>query len=159
MIPAVDSPFATAVSDARDPGALEYGVLVPVEVYFDDLDALGIMHNSRYQVLVERAWTAYWMRQGLGGESGRDGDGFSVVKQFEVVFDMPVKRMGTYGVHFWVEQVKKTSAVAGYRLCSPDGATTYAHGTRTIVRLDSVTLKPTPWSDEAHGLAKAIMKP
>lgn len=40
------SPFAPAVS---------HGKLIPVTVHFDDLDALGLLHNARYPLLVERA--------------------------------------------------------------------------------------------------------
>ena len=32
-----------------------HGVVVPVDVHFDDLDAMGVLHNARYAVLVERA--------------------------------------------------------------------------------------------------------
>jgi acyl-CoA thioester hydrolase len=154
--------YSSAVAfagDVHSSGSVDYGVLMPVEVHFDDLDAFGMLHNSRYQVMVERGWAAYWLGQGLGGESGRDGDAFGVVKQFEVVFDMPVTRPGAYGVHFWVERVGRTSAVAGYRLCSLDGSVTYAHGTRTIVRLDPASLRPAPWSDEVRDLVQVVMKP
>ncbi len=35
--------------------ALSYGRLLPVTVHFDDLDALGLLHNARYPVIVENA--------------------------------------------------------------------------------------------------------
>ena len=35
--------------------AVEYGHITEVPVHFDDLDALGVLHNARYAVLVERA--------------------------------------------------------------------------------------------------------
>ena len=31
-------------------------------VYFDDLDALQILHNSRYLLLFERTIGSFWMR-------------------------------------------------------------------------------------------------
>ena len=47
------TPFSSGAS-------LEYGFLAPMRVYFDDLDSFGMLHNSRYSVLVERVWAIYW---------------------------------------------------------------------------------------------------
>jgi hypothetical protein len=35
-----------------------------VNIYFDDLDAMGVVHNGRYAILLERALGAYWTRAG-----------------------------------------------------------------------------------------------
>jgi acyl-CoA thioester hydrolase len=53
----------------------------------------------------------------------------------------------------------RTSATVHYRVCSTDGETTYAHGTRTVVRVDSTTLSPTPWSDKVREIAQTIQRP
>ena len=45
--------------------ALLHGRLIPVTVHFDDLDALGLLHNARYPLLVERAWTELWQEKGV----------------------------------------------------------------------------------------------
>ncbi len=34
-------------------------------VHFDDLDALGLLHNARYPLLVERAWSELWQANGV----------------------------------------------------------------------------------------------
>jgi hypothetical protein len=39
-------------------------VIEPVDVHFDDLDAMGVVHNGRYVLLLERALAAYWTRAG-----------------------------------------------------------------------------------------------
>lgn len=44
--------------------AADYGHIEPIAVYFDDLDAMGIVHNARYAVLLERAVTPYWTERG-----------------------------------------------------------------------------------------------
>src|SRR5215468_8696491 len=31
-------------------------------IYFDDLDAMGVVHNGRYVTLLERVLAAYWTR-------------------------------------------------------------------------------------------------
>ncbi|MGV9356498.1 acyl-CoA thioesterase [Streptomyces misionensis] len=135
------------------------GVLLPVEVHFDELDAMGLLHNSRYQVLVERAWVAFWSARGFGGSNGLENDAFNVVKAFTITYDAPVSASGTYAVNLWIDRLGTTSATAGYRVCSSDGETTYAHGTRTAIRLDPATFLPTPWSDRARDVARTITAP
>ncbi|MCT9935206.1 acyl-CoA thioesterase [Planotetraspora sp. A-T 1434] len=132
----------------------DVGVRLPVAVHFDDMDPMGLLHNSRYAVLVERAWNNFWRDRGLGGKSGLDGDGFNVIKAFDITFDFPVSELGEYAVHLWMERLGATSATAGYRVCSADGITTYAHGSRTVVRLNKTTLTPTPWSERVWEIAR-----
>ncbi|MFJ8546871.1 acyl-CoA thioesterase [Streptomyces sp. NPDC093586] len=145
------------MSAAASPAAV--GTLVPVEVHFDELDAMGVLHNGRYQLLVERAWATFWYRRGFGGADGLENDAFNVVKAFTITYDTPVSAPGTYAVNLWIDRLGSTSATAGYRVCSADGETTYAHGTRTVIRLDRTTFLPTPWSDRARGVAREIMVP
>jgi acyl-CoA thioester hydrolase len=137
----------------------EVGILVPVDVHFDDLDPMGMLHNSRYQLLVERAWVKFGREQGLGGASGFEEDGFHVSKAFTITYDVPVMGLAHCAVHLWMEHLGTTSAAVGYRVCSDDGSTTYAHGIRTIVRIDSKTLRPTPWSDRAREVSRTIALP
>jgi len=138
----------------------DVGVLIPVDVHFDDLDPMGMLHNSRYQVWVERAWGEFGRGQGLGGASGFEDDGFHVVKAFTITYDVPVTMgIGQCAVHLWMDHVGNTSATIGYRVCSDEGRTTHAHGTRTFVRLDSTTLRPTPWSDRAREVSRTIGLP
>ncbi|GGZ03486.1 thioesterase [Streptomyces olivaceoviridis] len=137
----------------------DVGVLMPVVVHFDDLDPMGLLHNGHYQVLVERAWGWFWRDKGIGGKSGLEGDGFNVAKHFDITYDQPVAGVGEYAVHLWMTRLGTTSVTAGYRVCSADGKTTYAHGSRTVVRLDSTTLRPTPWSERVWEIARTIGLP
>ncbi|MFJ2649321.1 acyl-CoA thioesterase [Streptomyces sp. NPDC087420] len=140
---------------------VDFGVLVPLTVYFDDFDPMGLLHNSRYAVLVERAWIAYWESQGFGGRkfAAAEGDEFNVVKDLHIVFDLALDRAGEYAVHLWLEPLGRTSATAGFRVCSADAAVTYAHGTRTVVRLDPGTLRPVAWSDHVRSLSSSMLRP
>ena len=47
----------------------------------------------------------------------------------------------------------------GFRLCSAGGTLTYAHGSRTNVRLDRQTLRPAEWSDEARRVNEKLLRP
>jgi acyl-CoA thioester hydrolase len=139
----------------------DYGVLMPVTVHFDDLDAFGILHNSRYGVLAERAWAAFWQQHGLAYSADWQllDDGFHVVKELRISFEAPVDRAGPYGMHLWVERLGRTSMTYGFRLCSADGQRTYARGSRTLVRLDRETMRPTEWSGEGREIADRLRRP
>ena len=42
-----------------------------VMIYFDDLDAMGVVHNGRYVTLLERALATYWASAGWPYEAMR----------------------------------------------------------------------------------------
>ncbi|MFC9631935.1 acyl-CoA thioesterase [Streptomyces mirabilis] len=141
--------------------ALSYGRLLPVTVHFDDLDALGLLHNARYPVMVERAWTALWNDQGFlafEGDWGAAGDFCNAVKELRISYEAPINRPGEYAVHLWLERLGNTGLTYGFRFCSADGALTYAHGTRVLVRLDAATLRPTPWSDRFRAVGRELLR-
>jgi len=140
--------------------ATDYGHIEPVPVHFDDLDAMGIVHNSRYAVLLERALTPYWSARGHSFAGGRptSPDVFHAVREFCINYLAPIRGTGEVGVHFWLEQFGKTSAMYGFRFISPDGQTVYAEGRRGIVRLDPATLRPTAWTAAAREVADTLLR-
>ncbi|MFI9646821.1 acyl-CoA thioesterase [Streptomyces sp. NPDC052040] len=148
-------------AEAQTAPALSYGRLVPVTVHFDDLDALGLLHNGRYPVLVERAWTALWHERGFGfdGDWQAAGDSCNAVKELRISYDAPVTRPGPHAVHLWLERLGTTGLTYGFRFCSADGTTTYARGTRVLVRLDAATLRPAPWSERFRSAGRELLRP
>jgi acyl-CoA thioester hydrolase len=142
--------------------ALSYGRLIPVTVHFDDLDALGLLHNARYPVMAERAWAELWQGRGFDGYEGdweAAGDFCNAVKELRISYEAPVSRPGPYAVHLWLERLGTTGVTYGFRFCSADGAVTYAHGTRVLVRLDPVTLRPTAWSERFRAAGRELLRP
>ncbi|MEU9449566.1 thioesterase family protein [Streptomyces sp. NPDC048277] len=141
--------------------ALSYGRLLPVSVHFDDLDALGMLHNARYPLLVERAWTELWQEHGVrfDGDWATAGDACNVVRDLRIGYEAPVTRSGTYAVHLWLERLGTTGLTYGFRFCSRDGALTYAQGTRVLVRLDAATLRPAPWSERFRAVGRELLRP
>ena len=85
------------------------------------------------------------------------GDGFNVLKEQRITYEFPINRAGEYGVHIWLERIGRTSMTYGFRVCSADGTVTYAHGSRTIVRLDRQTLRPSEWSEEARSASEKLL--
>ncbi|WP_018534794.1 MULTISPECIES: thioesterase family protein [unclassified Streptomyces] len=152
----------TAVAPDRFPDNVDsIGRLVPVDVHFDDLDALGMLHNARYPVLVERAWTALWNERGLvfEGDWEAAGDFCNAVKELTITYVAPVLRPGAYAVHLWIERLGNTGLTYGFRFCSADGSVTHAHGTRVLVRLDPKTLRPARWSDALRASSQDLLLP
>ncbi|UXY26363.1 acyl-CoA thioesterase [Streptomyces sp. HUAS TT20] len=141
--------------------ALSYGRLIPVTVHFDDLDALGLLHNARYPLMVERAWTELCNEYGIrfDGDWEAAGDACNAVKELRIGYEAPVTRPGAYAVHLWLERLGSTGLTYGFRFCSTDGAVTYAHGTRVLVRLDAATLRPVPWSEGFRAAGRELLRP
>ncbi|MET4925703.1 hotdog domain-containing protein [Streptomyces sp. PSRA5] len=153
---------APAPERATEWVAEPYGFLIPVAVHFDELDSFGMLYNSRYGVLVERAWVAYWHQRELAFTKDWTPlpDSFNVVKKFTITFEVPIDHPGEYGVRIWVERLGRTSLTYGFRVCSPDGGpTTYAHGVRTLIRVDPETGRPAEWSEEARKLTAELVRP
>ncbi|MFG2605464.1 acyl-CoA thioesterase [Streptomyces sp. NPDC048514] len=148
-------------TEAPAASAVSHGRLIPVTVHFDDLDALGLLHNARYPLMVERAWTELWHGHGIrfDGDWAAAGDACNAVKELRIGYDAPVTRPGTYAVHLWLERLGTTGLTYGFRFCSADGSQTYAHGTRVLVRLDAATLRPAPWTAAFRAAGRELLRP
>ncbi|HEX5543001.1 MAG TPA: hotdog domain-containing protein [Micromonospora sp.] len=140
---------------------VEFGQVEPVVVYFDDLDPLGVVHNARYAVLLERALSRYWAAHGHSFANGRptSPDVVHAVREFTITYRQPIRGTGRIAVHFWLNHFGTTGAEYGFRFLSADGGTVYADGRRAIVRLDPATLRPTEWSDAARAVAATLLRP
>ncbi|BBH67690.1 thioesterase [Actinoplanes sp. OR16] len=140
--------------------ALTYGDVMHIPVHFDDLDAMGMLHNSRYAVLVERAISLWWAERGVSFSGGRPTtpDAFNVVREYAITFHRPVRGTGDIIVHFWLDKIGTTSADYRFRVTSTDGETVFAEGRRVNVRLSPSTMRPEPWTDEARAIAATILR-
>ncbi|MBN1172302.1 MAG: acyl-CoA thioesterase [Micromonosporaceae bacterium] len=137
-----------------------FGYVEAVTVHFDDLDAMGVVHNARYALLIERAYVAYWARQGIG-YAGPDTppDAFAMVREFLITYHVPIRDVGQLAVHMWTEQLGTTSTTIGFRVLSADGTIVHADGHRVHIKLDPATMRPEPWSEKARALASAVIRP
>ncbi|QFR97538.1 acyl-CoA thioesterase [Streptomyces tsukubensis] len=120
-----------------------------------------MLHNARYPLLVERAWSAYWEALGWSyeGDWNAAEDACNAVKELRISYERPVVRSGEYAVHLWLDRLGTTGLTYGFRYCSADGAMTYARGTRVLVRLDPGTLRPAPWSERFRAEALPLLRP
>jgi acyl-CoA thioester hydrolase len=147
------------VSEPTPAASAGTGAVEPVDVHFDDLDALGMLHNSRYVVLVERALASYWTARGYSFRFGRPTkpDVIQVVRELRITYSVPVLHPGRVFVHFWVDHIGRTSVTYAFRVESEDRTVVHAQGTRVVVRVDPDTGRPTPWTDEARHDAEELL--
>lgn len=140
---------------------IQYGHVEPVTVHFEDLDAMGVVHNARHALLVERALAAFWRRRGHSFDAAgpTTPDTFNVVREFSITYGAPIRGTGEITVHLWIESLGESSGVYGFRLTSPDGAVVYAEGRRAVVKLDPATLRPAPWTEDARSIARSLRRP
>lgn len=119
-------------------------------VYFDDLDAFRILHNARFILLFERTVGSFWRHLGWGGpiDMDHDPDQFHLVRANHVDYLRPMRGMGQVRVRVWVKRLGRTSLTFSLRCLPLDEDEDYATGTRTLVRVNSETWRPEPWSDK-----------
>jgi acyl-CoA thioester hydrolase len=142
------------------PVAVEEGITEPVLVHFEDLDAMGIVHNARYVLLVERALTAYWTSAGWPFSPGEPGfsEVLFVVKEFSITYHVPITRTGPVHVQLWIDHLGASSAVYGFRVRSEDGSVVYAEGRRVQVRIDPQTLRPASIGGELRAACEPLLR-
>jgi acyl-CoA thioester hydrolase len=134
------------------------GVIESVMVHFDDLDAMGVVHNGRYVLLLERALAAYWTRAGWAFDPGAPHfkDMFFVVREFAITYHAPITRVGVVHVQLWLDHLGSSSAVYGFRVLSEDETVTHAEGRRVQIRLDPATLRPAVIGPELRAASRPL---
>lgn len=135
--PAPEAPASAAVDPFR----------FDSHVFLDELDPLGVLHNSRYSVHVEHAVAAFFESRGFHWEDSIEDnpDRLHVVRRFEIDMERPFRRTGILRVELWLEKMGQTSMTYGFACLSPDGHVC-ARGTRLVVKLDPTTRKPAEWT-------------
>jgi acyl-CoA thioester hydrolase len=112
-------------------------------VYFDDLDAIGMLYNGRYIAMIERGMAAVMARMGL--PPGHE-DVINVVREIQLIFGDPIRQPGTYDLTFWATDIGRSSATLEFRVES--NGVEHVHGHRTVTKYDPTTGKSKPWSTE-----------
>lgn len=118
-------------------------------VYFDDLDALNILHNVRYLLFIERARGELFQALGFRWEDdlAHNPDKFHVVAAHEIEYLAPVRGEGELIVELAARKLGTTSLVLAAKVCGLHGSKVYAQGSTRLVRLDPETFQPCPWSE------------
>ncbi|MER7403713.1 thioesterase family protein [Streptomyces sp. NPDC000070] len=128
-------------------------------MYFEDLDAYGMVHHNKYPFLFERAFNSYLTRKGFpfGRAAGSPIEMIQVVRSMQLTYETPIVRLGEVQVQFWLEHVGRTSFTYKFVILSADRATVHASGTRGMVNLDASTLRPAPLTQHLLDFSRPLM--
>jgi acyl-CoA thioester hydrolase len=130
-------------------------------VYFDDLDALNILHNVRYVLFMERARGELFQALGFRWEDdlAHNPDKFHVVAAHEVEYLAPVRGEGELVVELTPSHVGRSSFVIDAKVKGRHGDLVHAVGKTRLVRLDPATFAPCPWSERFRSAVTPLLAP
>ncbi len=129
-------------------------------VHFDELDAMHMLHNARFFIHMERTASAFLRELGRRWERNvaDNPDQFSVVKTQTIDYRVPFLGTGELRVEMAVTKLGRTSCSLRFLFTDPESTVVYAVGERTIVKLDSVTLRPSPWTAEFRQAVSGLIR-
>jgi len=119
------------------------------EIFFEEMDAIGLLHHPRYLYHAERAQQNFFQHL-LGVKdfnSERDEDIYVVVKSIQLEMKVAVRDPGPIFIDLDLGKIRAGSVVMNFTVLSPDEKITYANGSRTIVKISAKNHQPTIWTD------------
>lgn len=137
------------------------GFVYTAHVFFDDLDVMGMLHNSRYALIAERANSAFFEANGWRWEAdpARNPDQFYVVREQWVRYLEPIRGPGDVAVEMWVAALGQSSATYAFWVRSADATRVHANVRRVQVKLDPQTLRPAPWTPRLRAQLETLLRP
>lgn len=130
------------------------------EVFFDELDALGLLHHTRYMLHLERAQQKFFEHL-LGVDDfnvERDEDIYVVVHSLETRFREPFQNPGFLVVDYGVERVRSGGVTMDFLIRDPAGERIFCEGTRTVCKLSAETHQPAPWTEPFRKAMEGYLK-
>jgi len=130
-------------------------------VYFDDLDALNILHNVRFLIFIERARGELLNALGFNwhDDLATNPDKFHVIAEHHIRYLAPVRGEGDLCVEILVASLGRTSLTIRARVLSPGGEQVFAEAETRLVHLDPETFRPAPWSDRFREVFAPLVRP
>ena len=129
-------------------------------VYFDDLDALNILHNVRFLLFIERARGELFNKMGFHWQNDvtKNPDKFHVIAGHRIQYLAPVRGEGDVAVELIFRHLGRTSLTIAARVASADGTVDFAEAETRLVRLDPATFRPAPWSDTFRAMTEPLVR-
>jgi acyl-CoA thioester hydrolase len=128
-------------------------------VYFDDLDALNILHNVRYLLFIERArgelFNALHFR--WQDDLAINPDKWHVIAEHSIRYLKPFRGEGELLVELTPTHLGRSSFAIGARVRSVHGDVLYAEGSTRLVRLDPETNAPCAWTDRFRAAVASLL--
>lgn len=129
-------------------------------VYFDDLDALNILHNVRYLLFIERARGELFNALGFRWHDDvtTNPDKWHVIAEHTIRYLVPFRGEGEVLVELTPSKLGSSSLIVDARVRSSHGDIVYAQGATRLVRLDPDTNKPCAWSERFRSALGPLVK-
>lgn len=118
--------------------------------HFYEIDALWVLHHSRYLQFVERAQQALFDEL-MGAQEfspEKYPDLYVVVKRVEIDYLAPLRGVAPFMVALRGLKLREAGLTVAFEFRSDDGATLHARGERTVCKLGLQTHEPAGWSVE-----------
>ena len=119
-------------------------------VWFDELDALGVLHHSRFVYHLERAAKAMFVRvMNLDTlDPAVAPDICALVRDLDLRYVAPVAGECEILIGLRVTGLRAAGLTVAFEFRSADGATLHCRGTRTVCRMNATTRSPEEWTPE-----------
>ena len=130
-------------------------------VYFDDLDALNILHNVRFLLFMERARGELFNALGFRWEDPVEinPDKYHVVASHQIRYLRPVRGEGEVLVELTPVHLGRSSLLLSAAVRGMHGDTVYAVGETRLVRLDPADDRPCSWSERFRAAMDPLVRP
>jgi acyl-CoA thioester hydrolase len=130
-------------------------------VYFDDLDALGILHNVRYLLFAERARGEWLTQLGFRLLAGTElePDHAHVVASNHIRYLAPVRGEQDVLVELAPTRLGTSSLVVSARVSSRNGGIVHATSSARLVRVDAQGYRPCPWTERFRAVVEPLVAP
>lgn len=129
------------------------------DVYFDELDGLGLLHHTRYLLHLERAQQKFFEHL-LGVNDfdvDRDEDIYVVVHSIESRFRETFNKPGPMVVEYQVERIRSGGVTMSFVVRDPDGERIFCDGKRTVCKISAQSHQPTPWTEPFRNALEAYL--
>ncbi|MGJ3242769.1 MAG: acyl-CoA thioesterase [Opitutales bacterium] len=116
--------------------------------HFDQLDALDILHHSRYFLFAERAQQAFFdhVMEAETFNTERYTDLYAVVRSVDLEYLRPIDGVFPFHVALVVDRLREAALTTRVGFFDASGETLYARGRRTTCHLSPTTHQPAGWS-------------
>ena len=118
------------------------------EVFFDQLDALGILHHTRYLIFLERAQQKFFQHL-LGVDdfnAERDEDIYVVVHSLNTRYLQPLSQPGEIEIRYSLKRIRSGGVTMAFEIYCTRSQTRLCSGDRTVCKLSAQTHQPCPWT-------------
>ena len=128
------------------------------EVYFDQLDALGILHHTRYLIFLERAQQKFFQHL-LGVDdfnAERDEDIYVVVHSLNTRYRQPLSQPGEIEIRYSLQRIRSGGVTMAFEIFCTRSQILLCSGDRTVCKLSAQTHQPCSWTPTFRAAMEAF---